>query len=431
MKPSDNDFNIYANFIHGALEGGDPRAADKFLRENLTTIVSVASYILFQLKIEPEKIYRGIIMDIGTIKKLVPDPNFTYLSFTEDYDVAAHFADPTESGFGSLFNLGSYGYIAELQDKNFAIIYHWKFLRDTNLGKIFDEEGLKFLIKQKEVMILQPELPLLLTPYKHFKTKKNPVDLSTDVKEPFKFPKDLGERAIFINEMCIKLEKAYREVLFNFYTKPNAQDLKNAFITAQHLLQEFAELLDRKNSGAVIGTLHERSRREGFYGSMDDIRHNFRHNAVMLITLIKSLKLLMSHRNIWSIERAGNMWHNNEHMYRSKIMPYLIKNFNSAVKAKIPEWMDDAIERESRGDSLYVRYNHKTGVYEFQPEFSARGYDEPEYQQENYPRTKWSKAQIREELQRKQHEKSYAARMKKEHPRSWRKYTRQSKPDLP
>lgn len=160
------DLDIYFNWSCNQL-AGDPVATDAYLRKNLEVVKRVAAKLLYGYK--PKPLYRGVIMRESGLTELKPSPDFTYLSFSEDKNVAEIFADPEHHMAVELRKQGKhYGYITEYTPKIEEILFHHVFLEmfpyvECLLIKI-NVDGSK-LHEQKEVTILQPTHPLILNKY--------------------------------------------------------------------------------------------------------------------------------------------------------------------------------------------------------------------------------------------------------------------------
>ncbi len=171
------NFQNYFTFAVNALHGGKPGPTDQFLKDNLESIKETSEYLYGDMKFG--NLYRGIILREKQ-KYLKPHKNFTYLSTSKNRLVAKNFADPTASGFGSLFSLGDYGYLIKIEEPYF-VLFHYDILDKFKrlFSNNFRPEDIKLLKEQKEVTILQPDRELKLISYKTkknpIKTKKNPI----------------------------------------------------------------------------------------------------------------------------------------------------------------------------------------------------------------------------------------------------------------
>lgn len=157
------DLDVYFNWSCNQL-AGDPVATDAYLRQNLEVVKKVAARLLRGYK--PQLLYRGVIMRESGLTELQPSIDFTYLSFSEDKNVAKVFADPEHHMAVELRAVGKcYGYMTEYTPKIEEILFHYVFLEmfpyvECLLLKI-NVDGTK-LHEQKEVTILQPKHPLIL-----------------------------------------------------------------------------------------------------------------------------------------------------------------------------------------------------------------------------------------------------------------------------
>lgn len=162
------DLGTYFNFAINALfpvyDG-----ADGYLIQHQATIRRVAQKLLQRINYQPEPLFRGILLK-QPVTQINPHPNLTFLPFSTDRAVAAHFANP--KGFGSNvmnveLHLGKYGYVIEYTPELSEILFHYRFLsflpfvEALNLIKVDGHGQVEFLKKQKEVTILQPDKPFL------------------------------------------------------------------------------------------------------------------------------------------------------------------------------------------------------------------------------------------------------------------------------
>lgn len=175
-------FEAYFSWSIKALVPYSPGLADKVLEVEASKaeICKTAAELLELINYTPDTIYRGIVMEAPQAT-IVPHKNFKYLSFTEDREIARHFADPI-NGFGQGIidiktQLGEYGYIIEYIPTINEVLFHWKFLNILPYKQAFTQMGLgadtemKGLLNQKEVTILQPISPF--TNIINFKPKTN------------------------------------------------------------------------------------------------------------------------------------------------------------------------------------------------------------------------------------------------------------------
>lgn len=164
-----SETQIYFQWSFMALFGLNPVEADNFLCKNLDVIKQVSSQLLDKINYAPQEIYRGVILQ-NPIDELKPHENFTYLSFSESKDIASSFANPGPDGFGSLYHLGDYGYIIKHTPCKEEVIFHNKFIDILPYSNALLQLGFNdsTIREQKEVMIIQPELPFKnIKPYKN------------------------------------------------------------------------------------------------------------------------------------------------------------------------------------------------------------------------------------------------------------------------
>jgi hypothetical protein len=128
----------------------------------------VAQALLKWVNYTPSQVFRGVVLK-KEVSELLPHKNLKYLSFTEDIDIATHFADPV-NGFGQgIINikeqLGEHGYIISYTPRLEEILFVHGFLDILPYGEWISEIGIDpkeeifHLKKQKEIMIVQPEQP--------------------------------------------------------------------------------------------------------------------------------------------------------------------------------------------------------------------------------------------------------------------------------
>lgn len=90
-----NDANIYITFVIHVI-AGKLGAADALMRTYKTNILRVAAKLAQQAPITPMQLYRGLLLDPKIGLRKVP---YTFVSWSEDLDVARWFASPqTEIG---------------------------------------------------------------------------------------------------------------------------------------------------------------------------------------------------------------------------------------------------------------------------------------------------------------------------------------------
>jgi hypothetical protein len=86
-----DDFNRYVNFVLYAVLGRMAEA-DGMMRRYSASIERVAARFAERFPVAPAPIYRGMLLDPSEPLQL--DPRLTFLSWSEDRDVACWFASP-------------------------------------------------------------------------------------------------------------------------------------------------------------------------------------------------------------------------------------------------------------------------------------------------------------------------------------------------
>ena len=152
---------IYWNFIFNALSGRNP---DSYYRQNSKEIDFVAVLLRKKFPKAIKPLYRGILLFPNEVhdNKVKHQSEITYVSFSEDKNIAVAFADtqnsissyvaqqyPTKKGY--LITKNTY-------DQN-LMLFHYEWLFDTNaiaaFRRAFGNDS-RFAEIQKEV-ILKPE----------------------------------------------------------------------------------------------------------------------------------------------------------------------------------------------------------------------------------------------------------------------------------
>jgi hypothetical protein len=163
----DSDLQIYFNWSANAIMPVHAGAADAYLKKNLATILKIAQRLLQFINYEPQPLYRGVILK-QPVDVIPPHKKLQYLSFSTDRAVAEHSAHI--NGFGSSImnlatRLGEHGYVIEYTPTLTEVLFHYHFFSFLPYAEAFDLLGMngryevESLMKQKEVMILQPAAP--------------------------------------------------------------------------------------------------------------------------------------------------------------------------------------------------------------------------------------------------------------------------------
>jgi len=136
LKASEN----YKIFIALAVVGKQ-KEADAWLHSNKRHIERVARYLRSEMPVNPQKVYRGILLPAGEKKFKVAGKyqQQEYVSFTENLDVACWFARK-ESLIAPDLNYEVDGYIIEYQPENKEILFHHSWL-DPKSGQVGDLPG--------------------------------------------------------------------------------------------------------------------------------------------------------------------------------------------------------------------------------------------------------------------------------------------------
>ena len=165
------DIETYFEWSVEAVRGLDPNLNCAFLLRHETVIRRCAQVLLSKARYVPVPVFRGVVFKSPNVKAVHPHPFFTYLSFTEDENIAKWFADPGPRGFGlgkASASLGDHGYIIKYQPKLDEILFHWQFLNVMPYMNALSQLGIdgRMLPRQKEVIVYQPREPLIdLSPF--------------------------------------------------------------------------------------------------------------------------------------------------------------------------------------------------------------------------------------------------------------------------
>lgn len=118
-----DDINLYVNFALHAVYG-KLGAADMIMRFAGDAVRRVADEIAAECSIDPAPIYRGILIDPAL--PFPDDPKPTFLSWSEDRDVALWFACPRSVVSEPLaqMNPALRGHVAELPAPRSRVLFH-------------------------------------------------------------------------------------------------------------------------------------------------------------------------------------------------------------------------------------------------------------------------------------------------------------------
>lgn len=119
-----NQLNLYINFVLNAVLG-KMGEADAMLRAAGHPIKRVASFLRDTVPFESKPIYRGMLLDPG--KPFELDPRLTFMSWSEDRDVAAWFANPhtfISQPLGEVHDATLRGYVAATAAPLSGVLWH-------------------------------------------------------------------------------------------------------------------------------------------------------------------------------------------------------------------------------------------------------------------------------------------------------------------
>jgi hypothetical protein len=126
--PSPQAYNNYINWIIYAIVGR-PQEGDDLMRREGSGIRSVAKHLLKIRKPRITTLYRGLLLNPEESEDRIieQDPHLTYVSFSENRDVACWFADPdsTMSGLVKEIRPDVEGWVMEYTPKLSDILFHY------------------------------------------------------------------------------------------------------------------------------------------------------------------------------------------------------------------------------------------------------------------------------------------------------------------
>lgn len=156
-----NAIQIYWNFIFNVLSGRNP---DAYYRQNSQRIDYFAEVLRRKFPKQIKPLYRGILLLPNEVHdgKVKHQNEITYVSFSEDKNIAAAFADIQNpiSAYAIQRYPNKKGYlITKNTYSQNLMLFHYEWLFDTKLIYVFRRlfgDDSKFVEIQKEV-ILKPE----------------------------------------------------------------------------------------------------------------------------------------------------------------------------------------------------------------------------------------------------------------------------------
>lgn len=117
------DLDLYVNFaLHAIL--GKLGEADQIMRVGGDHVRRVAAQLAKRLPITPAALHRGMLLD--SEKQFVADPKLTFLSWSEDRDVALWFACPRSVVSEPLMQLNPKlrGHVIEITGPRSRVLFH-------------------------------------------------------------------------------------------------------------------------------------------------------------------------------------------------------------------------------------------------------------------------------------------------------------------
>ena len=162
---------FYINWALYAIVGG-LREADEIMRSHRHSILQVASALRADYGVPEKTLYRGVLAPKGIVKGgvLKPEPRVTFVSFSEDRDVACWFSD--KRAFISAYILEhdptAVGWIATYAPDPDEVLFSHRWhdicsdlVRAARMHPYIDEQQLEWNVKtQSEVITLPVEVPL-------------------------------------------------------------------------------------------------------------------------------------------------------------------------------------------------------------------------------------------------------------------------------
>jgi hypothetical protein len=122
-----DEYNYYVNWAMKAVLGRLSEA-DALMREHGKPIRSMAKKLVKRFGVPKRPIYRGVVLDPGEAPGgLLPANDYTFVSWSEDRDVACWFADRDSviSGFVRMIRPQISGWIAESWPDPKRVLFHW------------------------------------------------------------------------------------------------------------------------------------------------------------------------------------------------------------------------------------------------------------------------------------------------------------------
>lgn len=127
-NPSPASINLYINWVLYAVLGRTAEA-DNLLRKHRAQVYAMARWLEKRRRPKVRELFRGVLLEPREVRDglVYPDPRLTFLSFTEDFDVACWFADPASIISGHVRDLrpGVEGWILKHRPQRSEILWHY------------------------------------------------------------------------------------------------------------------------------------------------------------------------------------------------------------------------------------------------------------------------------------------------------------------
>jgi hypothetical protein len=144
--PNPKAYSLYINWIIYAILG-KPQEADGLMREYGPSIRSVAKHFQKTRRPQDALLYRGLLLnpEESADRTIEQDPHLTYVSFSEDRDVACWFADTGSvmSSFVKQQRPDVEGWIMEYRPRLSDILFHhsWNPIPLPGGGSLYLEDA--------------------------------------------------------------------------------------------------------------------------------------------------------------------------------------------------------------------------------------------------------------------------------------------------
>jgi hypothetical protein len=181
---SPEEYNLYVNWVLYAVLGR-LQEADALMTRFAKPIRSMAKKLRKRNGVPRRAVYRGMLLsphEVPPDRQVPADPDYTFVSFSEDKDVACWFAarDSTISGFVKMLRPDVQGWVAEAWPDKKRVLFHWSWApefpapggRTVPLWRFAERNPDMIpaqvawaMQTQREVILAQDRKPLKVTPY--------------------------------------------------------------------------------------------------------------------------------------------------------------------------------------------------------------------------------------------------------------------------